>query len=172
MIVSFDGLAEVRKKHRGQKIVLAAGSFDLTHAGHALFLERSKGLGDVLVVMVGSDAAIVRLKGPDRPILDERLRLTMIDFLKPVDYSFIDCYDGCKDRPDFIVVMMDEAFRVLKPDMLVVNNDRDDISWREELGRKHGVKIVVSPRINPTEYDDFSTTTIIEKIRDLARKEA
>src|SRR5207248_480830 len=110
----------IREKHRDQKIVLAAGSFDLTNAGHALFLERSRSFGDVLVVMVGTDAAIHRLKGPERPILNQQLRLRMIDFLKPVDYSFLDCYE---DRDDFIVFMMDEAFKLLKPDMLAVNDD-------------------------------------------------
>lgn len=170
MIVPFEDLPKIRERHRGQKIVLAAGSFDLTHAGHALFLERSKSLGDVLVVMVGSDAAIHRQKGPNRPILDQRLRLKMIDFLKPVDYAFLDYY--VKEREDYLVFMMDEAFRLLKPDMLVVNDDRNDISWREVLGKKHGVQIVVGERINPTEIDGFSTTMIIEKIKALAEKEA
>ena len=161
MLIDFKDLAKIREKHRGQKIVLGAGSFDITHAGHVLFLEDCKGLGDVLVVMVGSDAAIRRAKGPSRPIMNQHMRLKLIDSLKPVDYSFIDCYE---DRPDFIVFMMDEAFRVLKPDVLAVNDDRSDISFREELGKKHGVQIVVFPRTAPKEFDQVSTTKIIERI--------
>ena len=39
------------------------------------YLDRAKGLGDVLIVAVNSDASVSRLKGPDRPIngLDDRL---------------------------------------------------------------------------------------------------
>jgi cytidyltransferase-like protein len=169
MIIPFKDVATIREKYPNKTIVLAAGTFDLPHAGHVLFLEEAKKLGDIVVVMVGSDAAVTRAKGANRPIINQHLRLKMIDSLKPVDYTFIDCYE---DREDFIVFMMDEAFKFLKPDILIVNNDRSDISFREELGKKHGVQIVVLDRVAPPEFDEVSTTKIIAAISKFTEKDS
>lgn len=162
MIVDFKALPKIREQYRGQKIVMCAGSFDLTHAGHVLFFEDCKKMGDILVVMVGSDQAIRKLKGNTRPIMNQHLRLKMIDSLRPVDYCFLDCY---ADREDFLSFVLDEAFKFLKPDIHVVNDDRDDVAFRKILGKKHGVEIVILPRTAPKEFGEVSTTKIIEKIK-------
>ena len=44
------------------------GCFDVLHRGHVDYLEQAKRLGDVLVVAVNSDASVLRLKGPGRPV--------------------------------------------------------------------------------------------------------
>lgn len=164
MIVDFKDLGKIREKHSAQKIVLGSGTFDLTHAGHVLFFEDCKRFGDVLVVMVGSDQAIQRFKGKDRPVINEYARLKVVDSLKPVDYTFLDCY---VDRDDFLVFLLDEAFKFLKPDTYVVNADGYDISFRRKLAKKHGVELVVLPRTAPKEFENISTTKIIEKMKRL-----
>ena len=95
MIISYKNLASVRKKYPDKKIVFCSGSFDLIHPGHVLTFEALKKLGDILVVAVGGDKDIAEIKGPTRPILNEDLRLKMVDSLKPVDYALA----GDQDSP-------------------------------------------------------------------------
>ena len=56
---------------RGKRVVFTNGCFDLLHLGHVTCLERSKQLGDLLVVGLNSDASVRRLKGNKRPIQNE-----------------------------------------------------------------------------------------------------
>src|SRR3989338_4598654 len=89
-VIQYKDFKQLRNKLRGKKIVFCSGIFDITHAGHVLFFEDCKTYGDILAVAVGSDAIIRINKGPARPVLNEHLRLKMVDSLKPVDYCFID----------------------------------------------------------------------------------
>ena len=87
-MITYDDLPGIRQRHRDQVIVLATGSFDLLHAGHIIFFEDCKKLGDIVVVGIGNDIAC-RAKAPDRPILNEHQRLKVIEALELVDYAFI-----------------------------------------------------------------------------------
>ncbi len=62
-------------KREGKQIVLANGCFDTLHVGHARYLAGAKNEGDILV-----------LKGPGRPILDERARALLVAAIRDVDY--------------------------------------------------------------------------------------
>src|ERR1044072_2850274 len=70
----------------GRTVVWTNGCFDLFHAGHALFLEAARALGDVLVVGLNSDASVRRLKGPQRPFLDFASRATVLRAMRAVDH--------------------------------------------------------------------------------------
>ena len=163
MIIGHKELKGLRKKHIGQKIVFCSGCFDLTHAGHALFLEDCKKQGDILVVMVGADEEIVYYKGPERPILNESLRLKMIDFLKPVDYALLtmEAYKT-KEQP---LSPIETTFKELKPDVYVVNADAFNIPYRQELAEKYSVKMLILDRACPPEFDGVSTSKILSKIQ-------
>jgi cytidyltransferase-like protein len=76
-------------KKRGKKIVFTAGSWDLIHAGQCRYMEKAKAEGDILVVGVSSNDAIRRVKGPNKPILDEKIRAEMLTFLRSVDFVTI-----------------------------------------------------------------------------------
>jgi D-glycero-beta-D-manno-heptose 1-phosphate adenylyltransferase len=76
-------------KNRGQRIVFANGCFDMLHVGHVRYLECARREGDILVVGVNSDASACALKGPGRPILDEKVRALLVAALRPVDYVLL-----------------------------------------------------------------------------------
>ncbi|MEK7101779.1 MAG: adenylyltransferase/cytidyltransferase family protein [Patescibacteria group bacterium] len=162
--IRFDELEHIRRKHTDEKIVFCSGCFDVTHAGHVLFFEDCKKLGDILVVMVGADAVVKRDKSNERPIINEHLRLKMVDSLKPVDYTFLDFIFPEAPHPLHVV---DMVMGKLKPDSYVINNDARDIPYRENLSKKHDVPLIILDRTAPPEFEGISTTKIIEKIKSL-----
>ena len=84
MFVTFDELAEIRKKHAAQSIIFAGGVFDLLHPGHLDLFKRMKREADIVVVAVSSDKRVKQRKGPTRPIHDEQTRAEIVCSLKNV----------------------------------------------------------------------------------------
>ncbi len=155
-------LIALRKNNPGKKIVFCSGSFDLPHAGHVLFFEECKKLGDILVVDLGSDKSLRLTKTPDRPILNEHVRFKVVSSLKPVDYCFVD-----RTKNGHKVSSLIYYFKTLKPDIYVNNTDAKRLTEGQEVARKNGVKMVVLDRTCPPEFISISTTKIIEKIKNL-----
>lgn len=163
MIICPEELAEIRRHHADKTIVFASGVFDLTHVGHALFLERCRHEGDVLVVMVGDDASVRDYKGEERPFLPERVRLKIVDFLRPVDYCFVGT-----NPPGRIFEFVERVFRELKPDKYVIQDDASHIAQRRELAESHHVSLVVLPFM-AGEFSDISTSRILERIKKITK---
>ena len=69
-----------------QKLVLAGGCFDLLHIGHITFLEKAKAQGDALFVLLESDEAIKKQKGPNRPLNSQTNRALVLSKLSLVDF--------------------------------------------------------------------------------------
>jgi len=95
-----------------KKIVFTNGCFDLLHYGHVDYLSKAASLGDILIVGLNTDASTARLKGPARPINDERSRLHIIASLFYVS----------------AVVLFDEPtpydlISLVQPDILVKGGD-------------------------------------------------
>jgi D-glycero-beta-D-manno-heptose 1-phosphate adenylyltransferase len=88
MRVTTDALLDRIADHRarGESIALANGVFDLLHVGHLRYLQGAAAEADVLVVAVNDDAAVRRLKGEGRPIVDEASRAELVDAVRGVDY--------------------------------------------------------------------------------------
>jgi D-beta-D-heptose 7-phosphate kinase/D-beta-D-heptose 1-phosphate adenosyltransferase len=74
-----------RVRERGGRVVATGGCFDLLHAGHVRTLEAARALGDCLIVCLNSDASVRRLKGSDRPIVDQDERAAVLRALRWVD---------------------------------------------------------------------------------------
>lgn len=163
-MIKFEDLSSIREKHPDKKIVYCSGVFDLTHPGHILFFEDCKKFGDILVVGIGNDSTIKRYKGPKRPILNEKLRLKMISSLKSVDYSFIDIDFADEGN---ILDTVEASCEKLKPDVYIINQDAFDIPRRKLITDKLKIKMVILDRFCPPEFDNVSTTSIIEKIKNL-----
>lgn len=157
-IITNKQLSTIRKKHRRKKIVFASGTFDLTHANHVGFLEHAKKQGDYLVVSVGADFDIKKNKGSSRPILNEAIRLKMVDSLKPVDYSFLGKRMLKNQNSQ---ARMIEVFRTLKPDIYYVDSDASELEYRQQVCKQFGVTVLIAA---PYKKYNLSTTKIIEKI--------
>ncbi|MBI3623515.1 adenylyltransferase/cytidyltransferase family protein [Candidatus Pacearchaeota archaeon] len=162
-IVSYEDLPTIREKYKDKKIICCTGVFDLTHAGHILFFEDCKKHGDILVVLVGRDSFIKSYKGKDRPILNEHIRLKTIDSLKPVDYVILDTREKFEEGKEIEGVT--SVLPILKPDVYAINGEVPNIEGRKSEVEKLGVKFIVLDRACPKEFENISTTKIIEKIR-------
>jgi D-beta-D-heptose 7-phosphate kinase/D-beta-D-heptose 1-phosphate adenosyltransferase len=148
--LSRNALARFRARNRKRIIVFTNGCFDILHRGHVELLREAKGLGDILVVGLNSDASVRRLKGRGRPLVGEKDRAVVLAALEAVDRVVI--FD--EDTPL-------EAIRALEPDVLVKGAEygREEIvgaSIVEESGGR--VKRVPMRK-------GFSTTSLIRKVR-------
>jgi len=85
--LSIESLAGWRAAFRasGRRLVVTNGCFDILHAGHAVYLESARNLGDALLVGVNADASIRQLKGPERPLNGESDRALVLASLACVD---------------------------------------------------------------------------------------
>ena len=67
------------------KIVFTNGCFDLLHLGHVDYLSKARDLGHKLIVGLNTDASVSRIKGPSRPIKDQKSRATILAAMQFVD---------------------------------------------------------------------------------------
>jgi len=141
-----------RLKEKDKKIVFTAGSWDLLHVGQCRYLEEAKARGDVLVVGVSSNDAIRRVKGPNKPILDEKIRAEMLTFLRSVDFVTVLPEPSCTP-----------SLGLLKPDVFVtVKEDwtEDYLNSREyKTVTKYGGEVIMVDRQSTT----LSTTMIVQR---------
>ncbi len=145
---------EARK--RGLSIVFTNGCFDLIHPGHVALLEQAKGEGDFLVVGLNSDASVRRLKGPSRPIMDQRARRTVLEAIRYVDQVII--FD--EDTP---LRLIEE----IRPDVLVKGAEYEEEEIvGAELVRSYGGRVVRAEMVR-----GFSTSAIVSYLRELSRAE-
>lgn len=84
-IAAISTLAQTQNK----TVVTTNGSFDILHYAHANLLQKAKNEGDILIVLLNSDASIKRNKGELRPIIPETERALMLAALQSVDYVVI-----------------------------------------------------------------------------------
>ena len=154
MQVKREDLNSMLKKFRKKnlKIGFTSGAFDLVHNGHIAYLKQAKKFCDILVVGVNSDASVKAYKSTKRPIIPQNERLTLIDALEMVDYSFI-----------FSEKNNHKNIEILKPAIYLKAGDysRDTLS-SAPLVEKYGgeVKLI-------SFESGYSTSGIIQKIVDL-----
>jgi len=151
-VVSLQELLVARKriKIEGKRVVFTNGCFDILHRGHVEYLRKAKALGDVLVVGVNTDSSVRRIKGPDRPVIDESDRAFVLAALASVDYV---CLFN-EDTPY-------ELIRALVPDILVKGAD-----WAIEKVVGRDIVEAAGGSVQTIEFlPDRSTTGILERIR-------
>ncbi|OFW70236.1 MAG: hypothetical protein A2621_03520 [Alphaproteobacteria bacterium RIFCSPHIGHO2_01_FULL_41_14] len=135
---------------KGLKVGFTNGCFDLLHQGHIKILRESKEACDKLIVAINSDASVRRLKGPTRPINDEKTRATIMACLKFIDAVLI--FE--EDTPL-------EVIQELCPDILIKGADYTvDQVVGGDFVQKRGGKVVLV-ELDPGR----SSTAIIGKIQ-------
>lgn len=129
-------------------LVATGGCFDIVHAGHVATLQAARRLGDRLVVLLNSDASVARLKGPDRPVINENDRARVLRALDCVDAVHI--FDG--DDPT-------GPLAELRPDIWVKGGDYGAAELPEtSVVEAAGGRVVLLPYLS-----GHSTTSIIER---------
>ena len=140
-------IKELQAKRK--RIVFTNGCFDLLHIGHVRYLEKAKGLGDVLIVGVNSDTSVRKLKGPQRPIRPEEERAEILSSLECVDYVTL-----------FSELDPLKLITSLHPDVLVKGGDwtKEQIVGGDVVERSGG-EVVIIPFVGRA-----STSNLIENI--------
>jgi D-beta-D-heptose 7-phosphate kinase/D-beta-D-heptose 1-phosphate adenosyltransferase len=136
----------------GKTVVFTNGCYDLLHPGHVRLLEKSRSLGDILILALNTDASVARNKGPSRPLIHQTDRAKMAAALEAVDaVTFFD-----EETPR-------ELIAAVLPDILVKGADWSHfVAGREEVEAAGG-RVELLP-LEP----GFSTTNIEKEL--LARR--
>ena len=137
--------------HKPETVVFTNGIFDLLHKGHLEVLDFAKSLGDKLVVGINSDKATKILKGPDRPVNNEKDRKKILSSLSVVDEVVI-----------FNSVSTYSIIDDINPDIVVKGGEftAEEIRKRDNIPDR--IQIKVAPLLDKVNY---STTKVIERVR-------
>lgn len=158
-VLSIDFLSDLRKNNAGKKIVFCSGCYDILQSGHAVFFSQCKEFGDILVVGIGRDSVISRLKGPGRPVNPENNRVYLVAAMHDVDYVVLNSEEIKSGKIDH-----EPVIEKLRPDVYVLNQDDSGVDAKRDLCRRFGVALRFVERVVPEELMPTSTTQIIDKI--------
>lgn len=136
-------------KKEGKKIGFTNGCYDCCHLGHLNSFLEAKKYCDILVVAINSDASIKRYKGSDRPIQDEKTRITLVSSLECVDY----CILFTEDTPLDIV-------KAIRPDVIAKQGYTIDKWIEAQFVKSYGGEIIFLNKI-----EGYSTTNLVKKIK-------
>lgn len=135
---------------RNEKVVFTNGCFDILHRGHVDYLARAANFGHHMVLGLNTDASVSRLKGPERPFVDEESRALLLAALQFIDLVVL--FD--EDTPY-------ELIQSLQPDILVKGSDyqaKDIVGY--DIVTQRGGKVETIDFV-----EGFSTTSLINKIK-------
>jgi len=138
-------------KQNNTKIVLTNGCFDLLHPGHIHSLNEASQMGDQLWVAMNSDQSVKALKGPSRPVIDEKNRALSLLSLKSVSLVFL--FDQANLAREILLIA---------PDVYVKSEDYSlDTLDPEE---KKSLETVNAQIRFVSQLTGFSTSSLISKI--------
>ena len=148
--------------------VVVNGCFDMLHEGHISLIRQALHFsqGGTVLVLLNSDLSVRGLKGPGRPLENERVRTQKIIDL---------CEDWCEKilHVYYEIELFDtecdlkEKIDSFQPDMIIKGNDRPDV--RTIIGSDNW-NVLIRPRLkDPKTGDDYSTTRIIQEIRSVKK---
>jgi len=150
-IVSVQEAASIAAQCReqGRTVGFTNGCFDLLHQGHLHSLMQARQNCDILMVGLNTDASIKRLKGPERPIQDEKTRALLLASLEFVDYVIM--FDD-----DTALPVVD----AVRPDLILKEGYSID-RWPEaQFVESYGGKAVTLARL-----EGYSTTNTIARMK-------
>ncbi|MBL50592.1 MAG: D-glycero-beta-D-manno-heptose 1-phosphate adenylyltransferase [Candidatus Marinimicrobia bacterium] len=137
-------------KKDNNNIVFTNGCFDLLHQGHIDLLKYASSIGDRLIIGINSDESVSNLKGLDRPIESEMIRINNI-----LELGLISAITVFNEETPIDIIT------AIKPNFLVKGGDYspEDIAGYNELLSWGGMV-----KIFPLKQG-FSTTEKIIKMK-------
>ncbi|KPU83295.1 heptose 1-phosphate adenyltransferase [Psychromonas sp. PRT-SC03] len=143
-------LAVKLAQHRGEKVIMTNGCFDILHAVHLSYLNSAREQGQRLIVAVNSDASVRALKGSGRPVNSVDRRMAVLAGVGAVDWVI----EFSEETPQRLIAN-------LLPDMLVKGGDYkiEEIAGGAEVIANGG-------SVQVLQFEDgCSTSQIIDSIR-------
>ena len=150
-VVTNQNLSKALKDYDSNKIIgFTNGCFDLLHTGHISYLKSAKQKCDILILGLNSDESIRKLKGKNRPIVEQKDRVEILS-----SFPFIDR-----------IVVFDEVTPIklikrIKPNIIFKGKDykkKDVVGFRES--KKWQGRVILIDFIK-----NKSTTNLIERIK-------
>lgn len=135
-------------QEEGLRIGFTNGCFDCLHCGHLSSLYQTKEHCDKLVVAVNADSSVRRLKGPTRPIQDERTRSQVIAGLELVDAVTVFEEDTAA-----------ETVEAVRPDVYAKEGYAMDDLPEAKLVKSYGGEVFALKRL-----DGYSTSEMVSRI--------
>ena len=136
-------------RFKNEKVVFTNGCFDIIHLGHVKYLSQAADLGNILIIGLNSDSSVNKIKGHDRPVLDQKSRaLTLAAF------SFVNN-----------IVLFDEEMpykliKQIRPDILVKGGDyKPEEIVGYDIVKDNGGEVKILDFI-----EGYSTSGIVERI--------
>ena len=144
-------LAYLRFKE--SKIVFTNGCFDILHRGHLEYLLKASDLENVFMIGLNSDRSVKKLKGEERPVLNEETRAMMLASFLFVDYVVL-----FEEKTPY------ELIKTVQPDVLVKGGDYkvDEIVGHDVVLEKGGM-VTTIPFV-----EGYSTTNLIRRMKNIS----
>ena len=138
-------------REQGLRVGFPNGCFDILHPGPVKVVTDARAACDRLIVGLNSDASVKRLKGPERPLQNERARAEVLAALEAVDLVVI--FE--EDTPLRLI-------ETIKPNVLVKGGDytREGVVGHE-IVEANGGEVLLVPMM-----EGFSTTSLVERARE------
>jgi D-beta-D-heptose 7-phosphate kinase/D-beta-D-heptose 1-phosphate adenosyltransferase len=143
-------LAVKLAQHRGEKVVMTNGCFDILHAGHVSYLNSAREQGQRLIVAVNGDQSVRGLKGEGRPVNPVDRRMAVLAGLGAVDWVI----EFTEETPQRLI-------STILPDLLVKGGDYKP----EEIAG--GTEVIANGgEVRVLQFEEgCSTSEIIKTIR-------
>ena len=141
------------EKKNGARHILCHGVFDVMHSGHIFYFKAAKKYGSKLIVSITPDCHVN--KGPNRPTLNQNLRLQNVAEIESVDYVILNQW------PTAV-----ELIHKLKPHAYAkgydYQNAKDDITGNIEKEKRAIEK--VGGKLVFTKEPSFSSSSLINEL--------
>ena len=173
MVVNYNDLETIRKNNKNKKIAICRGTFDLFHYSHLMLFKYIKDQVDVLVVVVKSDKD-VKAKKKDRPIINEKERIEIVDSIKYVDYTILASETHTTNLINSVIennLFSEKEIYKLKRDGYILEKVKPDFIYNTSEYVITNTTRIMCNNLNiqikniPVQGNGVHTTDIINKIR-------
>jgi D-beta-D-heptose 7-phosphate kinase/D-beta-D-heptose 1-phosphate adenosyltransferase len=139
---------KIETDKKREKIVMCNGVFDLLHRGHIELLNYAKKIGTKVVVAINSDSSVRKIKGKNRPFINEQERKKILLSMSCIDEVVI-----------FDEINISTIIQKIKPNILLRGDDYSVKEIRKRDSLNPEIKIKIFKKIK-----GISTTEISKKI--------